>query len=246
VEIQFGTVHTRRATRNPVTHTLNPGDVTLRLKMRQAAKVRLLDARTRIKVQGMYRYYCTHWVLFATICFGASKSEGSGELSRQDVACGPSSLAICVSLLQERNIPMPDLRLAFDEQLNGEHTYQQVADAAQKCGLVTQFVSHDTTRLAVGKLPLIAAIRKPNGHMHFIVLFGQRDNKIQVLDSPLPARWIDKNQLITVWNGDGLYCATSVHQLMEEGVKRDFASVPLGGSLLIVFLAIYFGCKFCR
>lgn len=126
------------------------------------------------------------------------------------IACGPTALSLSAQLL-ERELTAQQLSIAFQNRLSGMHSLPEIAEAAHSLGMSSLFVKHDPRHPDLARLPLIAVARRSEGsndHSHFVVLYGQHEGALQVLDFPQPPRWVSVEEFAQEWNGDGLYLAS--------------------------------------
>ena len=170
---------------------------------------------------------------------GAQRTRATEEeLVRPDLACGPTALATSASLLN-RTIDQTELSSVFDERVKGEHTLAELQRAARRLGLATIILRHDPTDLRIPKLPLIIAINESPEHAHFVVLYGQSNGQIQLLDSPRKPMRIELTQLDSAWNGIGMYVARDEASLQEAGLVPKWKSGLLAGAAGAFFIGIY-------
>lgn len=163
----------------------------------------------------------------------------SGE--RNGVSCGPRCVAIAALLCDDRQLSDAELATAFNGSLSGTHSLDDLKAAAQSLGYSTRLVRIDPKAPRLRPQPSIVLMDSPeHAENHFVVLYGSRDGKIQVVDFPHSARWLSAGELSGAWDGWALYIANDVMSLWTVGdvVVRicDFLLLIL--SLCLLFFSV--------
>ena len=134
------------------------------------------------------RFIMLTWAsLSLTLCFASAQ-----ERKADDIACGPHAVALASQLLGKA-IPDSQLLAAFDGRLDGQHEMTQLTKAVRDLGLASRVVNIKSLGLHVARCPLIVLMRdSPEQHQadHFVVLYGNQSNTVQILDYPYAPRVI--------------------------------------------------------
>ena len=123
---------------------------------------------------------------------------------KTDMSCGPSTISMAARLLG-RNVSRSELLKATDEaDLLRSFSMVDLEGAADRLGLFTAKVGLDPAAPLCLDIPLIVAIDRKtagSGENHFVILFGRRNESIQVIDYPYPSRFVRVDELKRVWDG---------------------------------------------
>lgn len=96
-------------------------------------------------------------------------------------------------------------------------------------------------------LPAIIAIRRaPRLPRHYVVLYGVAEQKVQVIDYPLPPTWVGHDQLTKVWDGAALLVSSDARQLERHSFAGMYGFGVVLASVGFVLLVIARSKQFNR
>jgi ABC-type bacteriocin/lantibiotic exporter with double-glycine peptidase domain len=137
---------------------------------------------------------------------------GALRAGEPDLSCGPRAVSIACRLLGvDVSRALPN---AFAGELQGEHSYRDLERALKRLGMHTRRVHVRGQNPQLAPLPLIAAIRKADDENHFVVLYGDLGDVIQLLDFPHDPVFVSSGELAQRWDGHGIYVAADPDQLI--------------------------------
>lgn len=168
-------------------------------------------------------------------CLGPCWADGNATNER--LACGPTALSVAAGILG-RNVSTQELKSAFSGRLTGTHRLSELSSAARKLGLETCLVRERFGHTTLAPLPMIVPLRTPRSRSeeyHYVVVYGQSNEQIQVVDYPKPPRLFSA-EILDRWSaGTGLYIASNTEQLTSAGLV---STGLLTTQIALAFLAV--------
>lgn len=137
--------------------------------------------------------------------------------------CGAASLA-SVAAFYGTSVPVSEIRLLSGCDSSG-CTVKGIVDAATHLGFDAGGYKGDPSSLSKIPLPAILHLRKPDGWLHYVVLYGIKADKFEVMD-PSEGKFVrvKKELLLQEWSGIIVLVAPGdnykAHSLGEGIAKR--------------------------
>jgi ABC-type bacteriocin/lantibiotic exporter with double-glycine peptidase domain len=149
-------------------------------------------------------------------------------------------LAVCGQLL-DRPASIGYLQSQFPRLKDRTQTLGELESIAREWGFRTRVVRLNPQSQDLPRVPVIIPWREPEhteAVAHFVVLYGARDGRIQVIDAPKSPRFVAPEELAAHWRGEGLVLAHTDEQLRR--FPQDIwweSTFKAGGALLIGLVA---------
>ncbi len=128
----------------------------------------------------------------------------SGTSGQEHFSCGPRTVAIAKRLLDRQPIEKESIINAFDGNVSGDHSLQDLNRALEKLGLQSRFIRLHPDDPGFSTEPTIITISLPESPAHFVIVYGRDLQAAQVIDYPHSPRFIPLEELSEIWNGEGL------------------------------------------
>ncbi|MEX0728657.1 MAG: cysteine peptidase family C39 domain-containing protein [Planctomycetaceae bacterium] len=134
----------------------------------------------------------------------------------EDFSPAPNALSMAARLLG-KSVTRRQLAEAFENDLMSRLTITDLRQAAEKLGLATRLVRVSSASLPLRELPLIVEVGEDPRWIHFSLLYGQVEDRVQRVDFPAPPMLMRIDPWFNELSGYGLYLSSSPEDL--EGIS---------------------------
>ncbi len=155
-------------------------------------------------------------------------------------SCGCAALAVCGQLL-DKPASVGYLQSKFPRLKARTQTLGELESIAQALSFRTRVVRLNPRSPVLPRVPIIIPWRDPaqtEAVAHFVVLYGARDGRIQMIDAPKSPRFLAPEELAAHWQGEGLVLAHTDEALRQ--FPQDIwweSAFKAGGALLVGLVA---------
>lgn len=186
---------------------------------------------------------------FCVLTCGAEPSLIAATERAEDWRCGHAVLGVAFAL---EGISLSDdqVRDALPLRDDGSCRLVDTKDACDAYGLRSAYIDLKRSKQPLPHCPVIAALDRGDSPSedHFVVLYGEVDGRVQVLNYPNPPRLWKWSRLEKSWDGRGLAVASDSQKLahLYDPVETNILVATTAAVLCIIGIWMALRCGQAR